>query len=69
MGHIVWGVPSVLPIFDSHRSSAFLRVISLIDFVAKFTAVYWFIATIVLPSTYDLKYDLTQENRCLCPKV
>jgi hypothetical protein len=39
MGHIAWGVTSVLRIFVSHRSSAFLRVIRLIVFVTKLTAV------------------------------
>jgi hypothetical protein len=39
MGQIAWGVTSVLFIFVSHRSSAFLRVIRLIDFVTQLTAV------------------------------
>jgi hypothetical protein len=39
MGHIAWGVTSVLLIFVSHRSSAFLEVIRLIVFVTQLTAV------------------------------
>jgi hypothetical protein len=39
MGQIAWGVTSVLLIFVSHRSSVFLRVIHLIDFVTQLTAV------------------------------
>jgi hypothetical protein len=39
MGHIAWGVTSVLLIFVSYRSSAYLRVIRLIVFVSQLTAV------------------------------
>jgi hypothetical protein len=39
MGQITWGVTSVLPIFVSHRSTAFLWVIRLIEFVTQLTAV------------------------------
>jgi hypothetical protein len=38
MGQRAWGVTSLLPIFVSHRSSAFLRVIRPIDFVTELTA-------------------------------
>jgi hypothetical protein len=38
MGHIAWGVTSVLLILVSHRSSAFLRVIRLMVFVTRLTA-------------------------------
>jgi hypothetical protein len=39
MGHIAWGVTSVLLSLVSHRSSAFFRVIHLISFVNQFTAI------------------------------
>jgi hypothetical protein len=39
MGHINWGVTSELIIFVSHRSSVFLQVIRLTDFVTQLTAV------------------------------
>jgi hypothetical protein len=39
MGHVACGVTSALFIFVSQRSSAFLRVIRLIDFVTQLTAV------------------------------
>jgi hypothetical protein len=39
MGQIAWGVTSLLPIFVSNRSSAFLRIIRLIDFVTQLIAV------------------------------
>jgi hypothetical protein len=35
MGHIAWGVISVLLILVSHRSSVFFRVICLINFVTQ----------------------------------
>jgi hypothetical protein len=38
MGHIALGVISALPIFVPHRTSAFLRVIRLNDFVTELTA-------------------------------
>jgi hypothetical protein len=39
MGHIAWCVTSALPIFVSHRSSAFLWVIRLIAFETQVTAI------------------------------
>jgi hypothetical protein len=39
MGHILWGLNSELPIFVSHRWSAFFRVIRLISFVTQLSAV------------------------------
>jgi hypothetical protein len=39
MSQLAWDVTSVLPIFVSHDSSAFLRVIRLIVFVTQLTAV------------------------------
>jgi hypothetical protein len=39
VGHIAWGVTSVLPIFVSHRSITYLRVIRLTDFVTQLTTV------------------------------
>jgi hypothetical protein len=39
MGHIALGVTSMIPIFVSHRSSALLRDIRLIDFETQLTAV------------------------------
>jgi hypothetical protein len=39
MGHIAWGVSSVLANRVSHRSSAFFRVSRLIDFETQLSAV------------------------------
>jgi hypothetical protein len=41
MGRIAWVLTSVLPIFVSHRSNAFLRVIRLITFVKQLTDVLY----------------------------
>jgi hypothetical protein len=38
MGQITSGVTSVFPVFVTHRSSASLQVIRLIDFVTQLTA-------------------------------
>jgi hypothetical protein len=74
MGQIAWGVTSVLLTFVSHRSSAILRVIRLIDFLTQLTDVFyildpWFPATVFLASVYVSIADLDQEYCCLCPKV
>jgi hypothetical protein len=73
MGQIAWGVTSELPIFVSHRSSAFLRAIHLIDFVTQLAPFYtldpWFPAIIFLASVYASIADLDQEDRCVCWKV
>jgi hypothetical protein len=73
MGHIAWGVTSVLPVFVSHRSSAFFRVTRLIEFVTQLTAVLHAGSLVschnFLISVYVSIDDLDKEYRCLCPKV
>jgi hypothetical protein len=76
MGQIALGVHSLLPLFVSHRSSrssTFLRVIRLIDFVTQLTAVLQAGSLVschkFLASIYVSIADLHQEYRCLCSKV
>jgi hypothetical protein len=73
MGRVPCGVTSALPIFVSYRSSAFLRVIRLIDSWPSWEPFYtldpWFLATIFLASSYVLTNDIDEGDRCLCPKV
>jgi hypothetical protein len=59
MGQIALGVTSVLPIFVSHRSSAFLRVNRLIDFVTQLTAA---LSVILGISLYSRVTDHTENT-------
>jgi hypothetical protein len=63
MGQIAWELTSVFPIFVSHRSSAFLWVIRLIDFVTQLTAVLHARSSVYCQNFLSLRLCMNSRSR------